>query len=51
MRREVLSGGEGAAATVFGRATGGTRASEVARRSGRPKQVIGRAVDELAQLG
>jgi DNA-binding MarR family transcriptional regulator len=29
----------------------GTRATELARRSGRPKQVIGRAVDELEALG
>jgi DNA-binding MarR family transcriptional regulator len=29
----------------------GTRATELARRSGRQKQVIGRAVDELEQLG
>src|SRR5215813_13284413 len=29
----------------------GTRATELARRSGRPKQVIGRAVDELEELG
>jgi DNA-binding MarR family transcriptional regulator len=29
----------------------GTRATELARRSGRPKQLIGRAVDELEQLG
>ena len=29
----------------------GTRATELARRSRRPKQVIGRAVDELEQLG
>ena len=30
---------------------GGTRATELARRSGRPKQLIGRAVDELEELG
>jgi DNA-binding MarR family transcriptional regulator len=30
---------------------GGTRATELARRSGRPKQLIGRAIDELEQLG
>lgn len=30
---------------------GGTRATELARRSGRHKQVIGRLVDELEQLG
>jgi len=29
----------------------GTRATELARRSGRPKQVIGRAIDELEELG
>jgi DNA-binding MarR family transcriptional regulator len=29
----------------------GTRATELARRSGRPKQLIGRAIDELEQLG
>jgi DNA-binding MarR family transcriptional regulator len=29
----------------------GTRATEVARRSGRHKQVIGRIVDELEELG
>lgn len=29
----------------------GTRATELARRAGRPKQVIGRAVDELEELG
>jgi DNA-binding MarR family transcriptional regulator len=29
----------------------GTRATELARRSGRPKQLIGRTVDELEQLG
>jgi DNA-binding MarR family transcriptional regulator len=29
----------------------GTRATELARRSGRPKQLIGRAVDELEELG
>lgn len=29
----------------------GTRATELARRSGRPKQVIGRVVDELEALG
>jgi DNA-binding MarR family transcriptional regulator len=29
----------------------GTRATELARRSGRPKQLIGRAVDELEALG
>jgi DNA-binding MarR family transcriptional regulator len=30
---------------------GGTRATEIARRSGRHKQVIGRLVDELEDLG
>ena len=30
---------------------GGTRATEIARRSGRHKQVIGRLVDELESLG
>jgi DNA-binding MarR family transcriptional regulator len=30
---------------------GGTRATELARRSGRHKQVIGRIVDELEELG
>jgi DNA-binding MarR family transcriptional regulator len=30
---------------------GGTRATELAQRSGRHKQVIGRLVDELQQLG
>jgi DNA-binding MarR family transcriptional regulator len=29
----------------------GARATELARRSGRPKQLIGRAVDELEELG
>jgi DNA-binding MarR family transcriptional regulator len=29
----------------------GTRATELARRAGRPKQLIGRAVDELERLG
>jgi DNA-binding MarR family transcriptional regulator len=29
----------------------GTRATDLARRSGRPKQLIGRAIDELEQLG
>jgi DNA-binding MarR family transcriptional regulator len=29
----------------------GTRATELARRAGRPKQLIGRAVDELEALG
>jgi DNA-binding MarR family transcriptional regulator len=29
----------------------GTRATELARRSRRPKQLIGRAIDELEQLG
>jgi DNA-binding MarR family transcriptional regulator len=29
----------------------GTRVTELARRSGRPKQLIGRAVDELEELG
>jgi DNA-binding MarR family transcriptional regulator len=29
----------------------GTRATELARRSGRPKQLIGRAIDELERLG
>lgn len=30
---------------------GGARATELARRSGRPKQLVGRAVDELEELG